>query len=121
MDVSTISKQVNWSQLLFDSKDTQTEKIMTMKGDTNLITYRQQLGMTGVTKSIVVAQKVAPINSETPEKEVEERSISPRQKGFNPHLATCAYDSLYCHTVAVLSGPSNCLSSSNPVVVAPSM
>ena len=46
--------------------------------------------MAGVSKCIVEPQRVVPTNLETPEEQVEKRSISPRQEGFNPHLATGA-------------------------------
>ena len=62
MDASTTSKQDNRSLSPFDSKDTQTEIIMAKKKDTNLITCRQQLEITKVSKSIVKPQKGAPTN-----------------------------------------------------------
>ena len=77
--------------------------------------------MTGLSKSIIEPQKIAPINLETPEDQVEMRSISIRQKGFNPHLATCAYSLLYCCTATVLSGISDCLPSQKPVLLAPNV
>ena len=39
----------------------------------------QQLEIPGVGKSFVEPQKVAPTNLETPEEQVEKRTISPRQ------------------------------------------
>ena len=47
--------------------------------------------------------------------------MSLKQEGFNPHLATGAYSSLYCSMATSLSGILDCLSSGNPVLMAPSM
>ena len=43
--------------------------------------------MTGLSKAIINSQKVVPIDLETPEDQVEKRSIYPRQVGCNPHPA----------------------------------
>ena len=92
---------------------------MAEKRDTNSIPTRQLLEMTGLVKSIIQPQNVAPTNLETPEDQKEMRSISPRQEGFNPHLATNTYSSLYFSTSMVLSDILDCLPSDNSVLLAP--
>ena len=54
MDTSTTSKQDIRSPSHFDSKNTQAEIIIAEKRDINLVTSRQQLGMTGESKFIVM-------------------------------------------------------------------
>ena len=88
---------------------------MAEKRETNLITCEQQLEMTGLSKSIIRPQMLTPINLETPEDQLEIRSLSPREEGFNPHLATGAYSLLYFSTAAALSRNLDCLPSGKPV------
>ena len=94
---------------------------MAKKRDTNSVTSGQQLKMTGLSKSNNKLHKVSPTNLETPKEQMEKRSISPRQKGFNPHLATGVYSSLLCSAAMVLSGILDISPSGNPVLVAASI
>ena len=43
-----------------------------------------------------MSENTAPTNLDTPEEQLERRSLSPEQEDFNPHPATSAYSSLYC-------------------------
>ena len=56
-DTSTTSKEDSGSPPPFDSKDTQKGIVMAEKRDTNSITSKQQLEMTGPDKSNVEPQK----------------------------------------------------------------
>ena len=62
----------------FDNQDTQTDKAMAEKRYTSLTTSWWQLEITGMCKSIIEPQKVVPINIETPEDQLEIRSMSSR-------------------------------------------
>ena len=66
-DASTTLERDNSSHHVFDNKDTQTEIVMAIIKDTSLNTSGQQWYMTGMNKSIIKPQKVAPIDLETPE------------------------------------------------------
>ena len=72
----------------FDNKGPQTEVVMAEKGDASLTTFGWWVEMIGMSKSIKDPQKIAPIGLETLKDQLEKRSNSPRQEGFNPHLAT---------------------------------
>ena len=74
-----------------------------------------------MSKSIVMPQKVAPTYLDTHEEQLERKNVSPEQEGFVPHLPTGAYSSLNCPTAAILSSIPNCLTSRNPVLLAPSL
>ena len=76
---------------------------MAKKRNTSLTTSGQQLEMTGTNKSIIKPQKVATRRSETPEDQLEKRSISPRWESFDPNLATFVYSLLYCSPTTLLS------------------
>ena len=65
--------------------------------------------------------KIAPMNLETPEDQIEKRSISPRQGGFNPHPVTGAHSTLYCSTAMVISGIPDYIPSGNLILLAPSV
>ena len=93
---------------------------MAEKIDTNSVTYGQQLEMSRQSKFITEPQNILLINLETPEDQLE-KSISPRQRSFNPHLATGEHGSLYCFKATPLSGIPDGLPSDNPVFLAPSM
>ena len=116
-DASTTSKKDSRFLSSFDNKDTQIEIVMAEKRDNSLITSGQQLEMTGMSKSIIEPQNVAPINLDTPEDQLE-KSISPRQEDCNPHPATGVYSSPYCSTATLLSGIPDCLHSGNIVLLA---
>ena len=94
---------------------------MAEKRDTSSTTSGKQSEMTGTSISIIQPQKVKPIDLETPEDQLEKRSISFRQKGFNPLLATGVYSSIYCSMATPLSGILDCFPSGSPILLAPSM
>ena len=77
--------------------------------------------MTGLSRSNIKPQKVTPTNLEIPEEQKGKRSISSRQEGFNPHLVTVTWSSLYCSIAMVMSGIPDILPSGNAVLLAPSM
>ena len=105
------------SHFPFDSKDTQNDLIrMTEKKDTDPISTKHQLPVTGVNESIIILQIVALTSLDTSEEQLEKWSISSDQGGFNPHLAkVLIVQSLHYHTDTVLSGVPDCLPSGNPI------
>ena len=61
MCASTTSKQDSKSPSPFECEDTRIEILMIEKRDTNLIFSKQQLEMSGLSKSISKPQKRAPL------------------------------------------------------------
>ena len=64
---------------------------MAEKMDINLTLTTNQLSVNRNNKSVIGAQKVAPVNLSTIEEQLEKRSISPDQGGYNPHPAAGSY------------------------------